>query len=317
MHITIQKPSKKGDTKECKIVANDAMTVEQLKEMIAVEFKVPPNSQALKFANTKWKEGDSKGDKFVRLNKLLETVGELKAKGLSPSVPVELKNLGTQVPYRWFFLTEYFGPMPIMAYLSTRPELIYGKGANDTPLPMITTLAVYAFILHFVKRELETLFVHKFSKPSVPVFNIVRNSAYYWGFAAAVAYFVCHPQATAVDDNLGLIALGGMAVMELGNLAVHLWFSMQRKADKDAARPVPAGALFFVSCPNYFFEIAAWCFFSVMVNNNLASWAFTLVGGGQMALWAMDRHKAYVKQEKKEGGPPVARRRSALVPFLW
>lgn len=37
---------------------------------------MPPNSQALKFANTKWKEGDSKGDKFVRLNKLLETVGE-------------------------------------------------------------------------------------------------------------------------------------------------------------------------------------------------------------------------------------------------
>lgn len=243
--------------------------------------------------------------------------GELKAKGLSPSVPLELKNLGMQVPYRWFFLTEYFGPMPIMAYLSTRPELVYGKGAADAPLPLVTSLAVYAFILHFVKRELETLFVHKFSKPSVPVFNIVRNSAYYWGFAAAVAYFVCHPQATPVSENLGLIALGGMAVMELGNLAVHLWFSMQRKADKDAARPVPAGSLFFVSCPNYFFEIAAWCFFSVMVNNHPASWAFTLVGGGQMALWAMDRHKAYIKQEKKEGGPPVARRRSALVPFLW
>lgn len=142
MHITVQKPSKKGDTKECKFVANDAMTVEELKVLIAVEcewrpscprtaiarlrlahtariaagrvipargprtpfmhraatrgsshvestvqspasrcrsllaVKVPPNSQALKFANTKWKEGDSKSDKFVRLNKLLETVGE-------------------------------------------------------------------------------------------------------------------------------------------------------------------------------------------------------------------------------------------------
>lgn len=45
MHITIQKPSKKGDTKECKIVANDAMTVEQLKEMIAVECEWRPCCQ--------------------------------------------------------------------------------------------------------------------------------------------------------------------------------------------------------------------------------------------------------------------------------
>lgn len=45
MHITVQKPSKKGDTKECKFVANDAMTVEQLKDLIAVECEWRPSCQ--------------------------------------------------------------------------------------------------------------------------------------------------------------------------------------------------------------------------------------------------------------------------------
>jgi len=242
---------------------------------------------------------------------------DLRKQGLSESSVLSLKNNGAQVPYRWFFFTEYFGPMPIMLFFSMRPEFIYGAGASSKAMPLATTLAVWAFVLHFVKRELETLFLHKFSKPSAPVMTVVKNSAYYWGFAAVVSYFVCHPAAAVLPDQVATLALGGMALMEVGNFAVHFWFASQRKADKDAARPIPKGALFFVSCPNYFFEIAAWCFFSVAVNNNLAAWAFTLVGGGQMAIWAMDRHKAYVKQERSEGGARIAQRRSAVFPFIY
>lgn len=241
--------------------------------------------------------------------------GDLKKQGLTEATIIELKNLGTQLPYRWLFLSEYFGPIPIMLFFSMRPELVYGTGVS-TALPLATTVAVWAYVLHFVKRELETLFVHKFSKPSVPLDVFVRNNLYYSGFAAVVAYFVCHPDAVVVPDSFVGIFAGGMATMELGNLAVHLWFAMQRKQDKDASRPIPAGSLFFVSCPNYFFEIAAWGFFSVLVNNHLAAWAFTIAGGLQMAQWALDKHRAYVKQEKKEGTPPVASRRSAMIPFL-
>lgn len=54
-----------------------------------------------------------------------------------------------------------------------------------------------AWIAHFVKRELETLCVHKFSRPTMPLFNLFKNSAYYWGFALAVGYPLCHPAYTA------------------------------------------------------------------------------------------------------------------------
>lgn len=242
--------------------------------------------------------------------------GDLKKQGLSEATPIELKNLGTQLPYRWLFLSEYFGPIPIMIFFSLRPELVYGPGVSQT-LPLATTVAVWAYILHFVKRELETLFVHKFSKPSVPLDVFVRNNLYYSGFAAAVSYFICHPAASTVPDNFVGIFAGGMAVMELGNLAVHLWFAMQRKRDKDASRPIPSGALFFVSCPNYFFEVAAWAFFSVLVNNHPAAWAFTVAGALQMGQWAMEKHRAYIQQEKAERTAPIASQRSAMIPFLF
>ena len=253
----------------------------------------------------------------MRMNKLLETVGELKGRGLSEGTVIELKNLGMQFAYRWLFLIEYGGPPAIMALIAMQPAWVYGQSPRNGLSPA-TQIAVWAYILHFVKRELETLFLHKFSKPSVPLSVIVRNSVYYWGIAVLLAYFICAPGSQAVTSMaVTQVCAAGMAVCQLGNFAVHLWFAMQRKGDKDASRPIPAGPLFFVSCPNYFFEVVNWVFFAVMVNNHPVAWVFAVLGLYQMALWAKGKHKAYVKQEKKEGLPPVAQRRSAMIPFLW
>jgi len=47
---------------------------------------------------------------------------------------------------------------------------------------------------HFVKRELETLFVHDWGRhATLPLRKIPENSLYYWGFAVFVAYFMFHP----------------------------------------------------------------------------------------------------------------------------
>jgi hypothetical protein len=66
--------------------------------------------------------------------------------------------------------------------------------------PCFPRAGVAAWIAHFVKREVETLFVHKFSRPTMPLFNLFKNSAYYWGFALAVGYPLCHPAYTAPES---------------------------------------------------------------------------------------------------------------------
>ncbi|CCO36840.1 enoyl reductase [Rhizoctonia solani AG-1 IB] len=87
-----------------------------------------------------------------------------------------LKDLGTQVSYRTVFIVEYIGPLLIHPVVYHLPKLIYRKDVQHSQLQ---TVAYALVMLHFLKRELETIFVHRFSHATMPVGNLFRNSAHY------------------------------------------------------------------------------------------------------------------------------------------
>lgn len=59
------------------------------------------------------------------------------------------------------------------------------------------SIAAACYTVHYVKRLLETIFVHRFSHATMPLRNLFKNCAYYWGFTAYVSYHVNHPLFTS------------------------------------------------------------------------------------------------------------------------
>ncbi|CAI5725112.1 unnamed protein product [Hyaloperonospora brassicae] len=240
--------------------------------------------------------------------KLLQDVGVV------DRATLVFRDLGPQIGYRTVFVLEYLGPLLIVLGYATRPALVYGSQAVTRPWHAAARFGVAFWTLHFVKRELETLFVHRFSRPTMPLRNLFKNCSYYWTFAAVVGFPLCHPEYTGPTSLLQMTAgLVLMGVSELLNLCVHVQLRHLRPAEGSKARPIPDGPLFaLVSCPNYTFEVLGWVGFSLFTQV-AASYVFTAVGFLQMADWALKKHVGYVKSY---GDEYKKLRRKAIVPFV-
>lgn len=201
--------------------------------------------------------------------------------------------------------------------------------------------AAACWVIHYAKRLLETIFVHRFSHGTMPLRNLFKNCSYYWLFAMYVAYHINHPLYTAPDLSLSYLGLAIFAVSELGNLSIHLALRNLRPAGTTVRKiPVATGnpltALFnFVSCPNYTYEFGSWIGFTMMtkclpglliidrsyffaltkfLHSNLISISaglFALAGMYQMTMWALGKHRNYKKEF-----PNYPRSRKAILPFV-
>jgi hypothetical protein len=169
----------------------------------------------------------------ARLDDDARTLAEagLASGGALREATVTAKDYGPQIGYRAVFLIEYAGPLAIVALYALRPAAVFGAGAGAAPWAPAAVAGVVAWLLHFAKRELETLFVHKFSRPTMPLKQLFVNCAYYWLFALFIGYPLCHPRYTppaSAEQFLAGAAL--MAASELVNLLVHLQLSGMRPA---------------------------------------------------------------------------------------
>ncbi|KAJ5585547.1 uncharacterized protein N7459_005347 [Penicillium hispanicum] len=238
--------------------------------------------------------------------------------GLRNSSVIHVKDLGPQIAWRTVFIIEYLGPLLIPAlFLFPLRPLLYFNYDKPLPEPSENQRLVCALLtLHFLKREYETVFVHRFSNATMPARNIFKNSAHYWALAGFnIAYWVFRPDAAAAANPNPVLVYAGLALFvfsEVANLNAHLVLRGLRRPGT-TERGIPAGFGFsLVTCPNYFFEILAWLGVFLVSQLNLSVILFILVGGLQMWAWAWKKEKRY----RKDFGDKYKKKRTVIIPFL-
>merc|ERR1711920_189121 len=277
-----------------------AVTVGDVKDKIAAQFAVYyKDRQSLK--------SDPKG-------KALSDESTLASLGLSGEGQLYMKDLGPQIGWGTVFLAEYAGPLFVYLAFYLFPTAIYGSVAQ-TRAPVVD-LACLCHSAHYVKRILETLFVHRFSHATMPILNLFKNCTYYWGFAAYMSYYINHPLYTAPSASQVNYALIAFVLCEFGNFSIHL-LQMNLRPAGSKVRKIPHPntnpfTLLFnlVSCPNYTYEIGAWAAFGIMTQCAPVL-IFMTCGAAQMTVWALGKHRRYRKEFKD-----YPRQRRAICPFI-
>uniref|UniRef100_A0A669BYW8 Very-long-chain enoyl-CoA reductase n=2 Tax=Pseudocrenilabrinae TaxID=318546 RepID=A0A669BYW8_ORENI len=229
------------------------------------------------------------------------------------------RDLGAQISWVTVFLTEYTGPLVIYLLFYFRVPFIYPpKYDFTTSKHWVVHLACMCHSFHYVKRLLETLFVHRFSHGTMPLRNIFKNCTYYWGFAAWMAYYINHPLYTPpiYGEQQIRIALIIFLFCQIGNFSIHIALrNLRPPGSKTRKIPYPTKNPFtwiflLVSCPNYTYELGSWLGFTLMTQCLPVAF-FTLVGFIQMTVWAKGKHRSYLKEFRDY--PPL---RSPILPFI-
>jgi len=174
------------------------------------------------------------------------------------------KDLGPQISWTTVFLVEYFGPILITAILSLFQKEIYGK---SVPFTFTQKLGIVMVLIHYIKREFETLFVHRFSADTMPYTNIFKNSFHYWGiFGYFTMYFFLHPNYTPpswASNGTHIVLFVSWLICEIMNLMCHITLRNLRKPGT-SERGIPKGFGFdHVSSANYFWEFLCWTIFAI------------------------------------------------------
>ncbi|KAI6083874.1 3-oxo-5-alpha-steroid 4-dehydrogenase-domain-containing protein [Hypoxylon rubiginosum] len=242
-----------------------------------------------------------------------------------------VKDLGLQIGWRLVYCIEYLGPLLFHPFfLGVRKQLylgVYPLIKNVVPTPINRTgelsfaqqAAFVMIMLHFLKRELETMFLHKFSANTMPFAYIFRNSFFYWTFAGllgALELYAPYSPAALIESTPtnDYVAYAGIALYvfgEVANFDVHYYLAHLRKPG-ETARKLPHGHGFsLVTCPNYMFEIIAWIGI-VLVTRSPSLLVFITIGSYMMWKWGWGKEKAY----RKQFGDKYKKKRSVILPGL-
>lgn len=308
--VTSRSKSVKGFSEELSVLSNSLIVAQ-----IGAASRLNANRIRLTYKD---------GEKHIPLDSAQSLSDYFSEKQLQDGVSLYAKDLGPQLAWRTVFLLEYLGPIVIHALVYFYYSVVKGVAQSTTQ-----TLAFWLAVLHFAKREYETVYVHRFSNATMPFFNLFKNSGHYWilsgvnlsvfvyshdvsdlAEAGVVKRAVFHVNALPGWIQAVLVVVWGYA--EVSNFITHKILSGLRSADSKAYA-IPHGYGFsWLACPNYFFECLSWTAYAMLVGN-WSTWVFLGVSGGQMFLWAVKKHKRYTKTF---GDDYKKLKRSVFIPFV-
>jgi hypothetical protein len=162
---------------------------------------------------------------------------------------------------------------------------------------------------HYLKRELEVLYVHKYSG-KINLATSCMISVSYGLAAIGIMHY------TERQLELGRAAICGAVVFGIGAVgnAWHHWLLSRLRAKGGGAYVVPQGGLFdLVTCPHYLMELVAWLGIAIS-SRSLFAFLNWVSMTGYLAGRARSTTEWYVA--KFGDGYPAARRKH-LVPFVY
>jgi very-long-chain enoyl-CoA reductase len=220
---------------------------------------------------------------------------------------------GFQVPWRTVFVYEYLGPLIFHPLILPLGQYIYF--GFDRQLNTTQWLSFALVMLHFTKRELETMFVHRFSASTMPLKNVFWNSLFYWFPAGLLAaYEIYSPWALAARQEVPAMNALGVALYIFGqcmNARVHLYLASLRKPG-ETTRTIPVGYGFnLVTCVNYMYEIIAWAGI-ILITRSVFLVIFISIGMLWMWRWGWEKEYAY----RKQFGDKYKKKRYVMLPGL-
>eukprot|EP00770_Monocercomonoides_exilis_P001271 MONOS_1263.1-p1 / transcript=MONOS_1263.1 / gene=MONOS_1263 / organism=Monocercomonoides_exilis_PA203 / gene_product= very-long-chain enoyl-CoA reductase [EC:1.3.1.93] / transcript_product= very-long-chain enoyl-CoA reductase [EC:1.3.1.93] / location=Mono_scaffold00021:189411-190211(+) / protein_length=267 / sequence_SO=supercontig / SO=protein_coding / is_pseudo=false len=239
---------------------NPHSTIKALISNVSVALKISPSRLRLTY-----RSGDNKKPTALTNEECTLIDYQIPAGAL-----INAKDLGMQVGYRAVFLAEYLGPLLIFWLIYLFPNPVYREflpGYVKEKTNPTQYLALFMWTAHYGKRLLESVFVHKFSHATMPIFNLFKNCGYYWGFASLIAYVVFHNDYTPPPMPFQIAGFSIWIICEYLNLRCHLHLASLRSSPTDTKHPIPTDPLFRISvCPNYTFEILGWLGFNLVCN---------------------------------------------------
>jgi very-long-chain enoyl-CoA reductase len=210
-----------------------------------------------------------------------------------PNAIFHSKDIGTQINYRLVYILEYLGPLLFTLFFFFRYYFIFKKNNPEKELQVHVICYFLMSILHYSKRIYESIFVHIFSRTTMPFSNLFKNCAYYWGiFGILCGYSLFNPYGNDLTFMkvpryfFILFFISG----EIANYRTHM-ILRDIKLNKEGKKDIPPliEGFEWVTCANYLWEFLTWVSFSVF-SLNIFVFFFTICGFLQMKQWALKKH---------------------------